>query len=99
MMMIYILYIYYYYYYHINVDSTFLEDGLTDHDETFREYVGWLPGGEYPRCDDVIDHTIYICYYYYYHINVDCTFLEDCLTDHYETFRNDGVWPPGFEYK
>ena len=41
--------------YHINVDSTFLEDGLTDHDKTFRDY-----GGEYPRCDDVIDHTIYL---------------------------------------
>ena len=53
------IYYYYYYYYHINVDSTFLEDGLTDHDETFRDYGGWLPG-EYPRCDDVIDHTIYI---------------------------------------
>ena len=43
------------YYYHINVDSTFLEDGLTDHDETFRDYGGWLPGGEYPRCDHTIN--------------------------------------------
>jgi len=41
-------------------DCTFLEDGLTDHDETFRYYGGWLLEGEYPRCDDVIDHTIYI---------------------------------------
>ena len=29
------------YYYHINVDSTFLDDGSTDHDETFRNYGGW----------------------------------------------------------
>ena len=49
-----------YNYYHRKVDCTFLEDGLTDHDETFRDYGGWLHGGEYPRCDDVIDHTIYL---------------------------------------
>jgi hypothetical protein len=48
--------------------------------------------GEYPRCDDVIDHTIYI---YYYHINVDSTFLEDGLTDHDETFRDNRGWLPG----
>ena len=35
-------------YYNINVYSTFIEDGLTDHDEIFRDYGGWLPGREYP---------------------------------------------------
>ena len=32
------------------------------------------------------------------YINVDCTFLEDGLTDHDETFRDYGVWPRMFEY-
>src|SRR5208282_5715728 len=47
-----------YNYSHRNVETStccrFLEDGLTDNDETFRYYGGWLPGGEYRRCDDVI---------------------------------------------
>ena len=46
-------------YSHRNVDCRFLEDGWTDHDETFRQFGGWLPGGEYRRCDDVIDHTVH----------------------------------------
>jgi branched-chain amino acid transport system substrate-binding protein len=44
-------------YYHRNADCTLIEDGLTNHDETFRYNGGWLPGGENPRCDNVIDHT------------------------------------------
>ena len=58
-------------------------------------------GGEYPRCDDVIDHTIYLLLVhrsyagYYYHINDDTTFLEDGLTDHDETFRDNRGWLPG----
>src|SRR5208282_4366579 len=47
-----------YNYSHRNVETStccrFLEDGSTDYDETFRYYGGWLPGGEYRRCDDVI---------------------------------------------
>src|SRR5208282_4313725 len=47
-----------YNYSHRNVETStccrFLEDGSTDYDETFRYYRGWLPGGEYRRCDDVI---------------------------------------------
>ncbi len=35
-----------YYYYHQNVDFTFLENGLTDYDETFRDYGVWIHGGE-----------------------------------------------------
>src|SRR5208282_3164566 len=49
-----------YNYSHRNVETStccrFLEDGSTDYDETFRYYGGWLPGGEYRRCDDVIYH-------------------------------------------
>src|SRR5208282_5566042 len=47
-----------YNYSHRNVETStccrFLEDGSTDYDETFRYYGGWLPGGKYRRCDDVI---------------------------------------------
>src|SRR5208282_5247033 len=47
-----------YNYSHRNVETSkccrFLEDGRTDYDETFRYYGGWLPGGEYRRCADVI---------------------------------------------
>ena len=37
------------------------------------------------------------CDYYYYNQNVDCTFLENGLTEHDNTFRDYGVWSHGVE--
>ena len=47
--------------------------------------------GEKPRQIVSINRSCYN----YFHRNVDCRFLEDCWTDHDETFRYFGGWLPG----
>src|SRR5208282_4464237 len=74
-----------YNYSHRNVETStccrFLEDGSTDYDETFRYYGGWLPGGEYRRCDDVI--------YYRYTPHFPQIFLPPI-------FFSQNIFPPFF---